>query len=75
MSMGFEQSQADATLYGLKRDGNFILLLAYVDDILIFSNTQEMGYEVIKQFAENFKIRESNEIDSFLDLSILDEGN
>lgn len=59
MSMRLEQGQADMTLYGLKKDGDFILLLTDVDDILILSNTREMRDKVVKQFDNKFEIRES----------------
>lgn len=67
---GFVQSDVDKTLYWLKKNGNFIILLAYVDDILMFSNIDKGIDKKIQQFKAKFETRKSDKIERFLRINI-----
>lgn len=70
--MEFDQTQANVTLYGLKKDDKLSSLLAKVDGILIFSRTNEIRDQIFKQFAERFK-NQSTKTNLFLYMSIIDD--
>lgn len=67
------QISVDKTLYWLKHNDNFIILLAYVDNILTISNTNKEIDETIQQFKARFKIRKFDKIERFLRISIEDK--
>lgn len=73
--MGFQQSTADLTFYTSKRESSFVIMVAFVDDILLFSDKDESLQEVAKIFRDTFKMRVWNKIEKFLPFSVVDDGN
>lgn len=54
LKMGFVKSAADKNLYILKHGESYLLLLVYVDDVLLASNSTELLDKVKGQFNNKF---------------------
>lgn len=70
-----EQSVAYPTLYVLMRDYSFVIFVIYVDDVLMFSISENNFDYVLRKLEENFDIRTTSSVDRFLGFSIKDEGD
>lgn len=59
MAKGFQQSSADCSLMTKKtKEGSFIALLIYVDDVLLRSNDLKLIEETKGYLDEEFKIKD-----------------
>lgn len=65
-------SEAGPTLYSLKTDSCFVVMLVYGDGILMFSD-MEQGFDfIIGQFKENLENPNPSKIEIFLGLAFND---
>lgn len=56
LSLGFQASSANASLFVWHYEHNFIILLLYVDDIIIMKNNLSMVQTLIKRLATCYNI-------------------
>jgi len=73
-NIGCVPSEADPTLYVLKREEYFVLLVVYVDDILLVSNSERGFEEIIWHFEKRFEIRIMKVVEKFLGFTVEDNG-
>lgn len=57
LSLVFQASSADPSLFVWHYEHNFIILLLYVDDIIIMKNNLSMIYTLIKRLATRFALK------------------
>ncbi|CAM8972211.1 unnamed protein product [Rhodiola kirilowii] len=70
IQFGFIQSIEDYSLFTLKRNGEFIILLVYVDDVVITGTCSKL-IQVIKDFIhEKFKIKDLGNLKYFLGIEV-----
>ncbi|CAI7804092.1 unnamed protein product [Closterium sp. NIES-53] len=67
---GFKTSQADHSLFLLGEGEQFLLLLVYVDDILLFSFSMEQIERTQKLLMDNFKCKMLGDVHHYLGLQI-----
>lgn len=70
LSLGFEQINGDHTLFLLSSSQGNIILLVYVDDILIASDTEAAVSWFVTQLRSHFKLRDLGVLKYFLGLEI-----
>lgn len=71
---GFEQSKADPTLYVWAENGSFVMIVVYVDDILMSSNSNKSINCLINYFKGSFEVRVESNVQTFLGFSVQDCG-
>jgi hypothetical protein len=67
----FKQSNVDKSLF-IKQD---CIIIIYVDDCLIFSNSDQTLEQIITHIGQHFKITSSNDIETYLGLEIMQQDN
>lgn len=67
---GFTASQADASFFTLERDGDRILLLVYVDDILVAAKSLDSIDAAKRMLQAEFDIKDLGEARVFLGMEI-----
>ena len=70
VSLGFEKCHGDHTLFVKAQDGNFLVVLVYVDDILIASTTEAASTKLTLQLSSFFQLRDLGEPKFFLGIEI-----
>ncbi|KAF5768198.1 putative RNA-directed DNA polymerase [Helianthus annuus] len=70
-SMGFVQSICDYSLFVLSKQGVFVILLVYVDDIVITGNDKSAIENVKSSLRENFHIKDLGLLRYFLGIEVL----
>lgn len=70
LNMGFEKINGDHTLFWSRSAGVFLMILVYVDDILIASNSEPSVTSLIRQLSSCFKLRDLGQPKYFLGLEI-----
>ncbi|KAG7574150.1 Integrase catalytic core [Arabidopsis suecica] len=70
MSLGFQKSQADHTLFVRNQNGKYLAVLVYVDDIIIASNDDEEVIQLKEDLQKAFKLRDLGSVKYFLGLEI-----
>ncbi|GJX00606.1 retrovirus-related pol polyprotein from transposon TNT 1-94, partial [Tanacetum coccineum] len=71
ISLGFQQSYADTSLFTLHTQNNFLTLLVYVDDILLADNNQSLLNSIKQQLHETFSIKDLGPLHYYLGIEIL----
>jgi len=66
LSMGFQRSQADACIYIKSSDQGKVIVLVWVDDILIASNSQDLLNDVKSSLCSKYDMKDLGKINSFL---------
>ncbi|XP_022569788.1 uncharacterized protein LOC111212509 [Brassica napus] len=69
-AMGFEKAHGDHTLFTRSKNGTFLAILIYVDDILIVSNQDSLVVEFKCALQAHFKLRDLGEAKYYLGLEI-----
>ncbi|CAM8963152.1 unnamed protein product [Rhodiola kirilowii] len=67
---GFIQSIEDYSLFTLKRNGEFIILLVYVDDVVITGTCSALIQEIKAFIHEKFKIKDLGNLKYFLGIEV-----
>ena len=66
LSLGFQNSLADTSLFILHEGNLYIYLLIYVDDILVTANTVNGIQRILTLLAERFSIKDPEDLNYFL---------
>jgi len=70
IDIGFEQSIADESIFVYNKNGSYIILAVYVDDILALAKTQDEIQFVYESLSRKFKLRNLGPVKKFLGLDI-----
>ncbi|WZZ08512.1 hypothetical protein YC2023_094433 [Brassica napus] len=70
VSLGFQTSRSDHTLFIQRTSGRYLAILVYVDDIIIASSNDEDVDSFKKSLADHFKLRDLGPLRYFLGLEI-----
>ncbi|GJT63798.1 retrovirus-related pol polyprotein from transposon TNT 1-94 [Tanacetum coccineum] len=66
VSIGFKQSYVDTSLFTLDKDGKFVTLLVYVDDILLAGNDKKLIQGIKANLNEKFSIKDLGALHYYL---------
>ncbi|CAI7820490.1 unnamed protein product, partial [Closterium sp. NIES-54] len=66
---GFARSECDSTLYVLEGEKQFVLLL-YVDDLLLFSDSKDLIREVKQRLGAEFAMRDLGPVTYYLGMHV-----
>lgn len=66
MSLGFQNSLADTSLFVLQQGTSFVYLLVYVDDILITGNSTSGIQHILSLLAARFSVKDAEDLNYFL---------
>jgi hypothetical protein len=69
-ALGFLPSKADTSLYLFQKYGVTIFLLIYVDDIILTSSSDYAISMLLKDFGDNFAIKDLGELHYFLGIEV-----
>lgn len=75
LAVNCKQSAAYPKLYIWESDGDFVLFLVQVDDILLILKTDEVLQRVMDHFKKSFYIRICRKIEKFLVFSMVDRAD
>ncbi|CAM8950535.1 unnamed protein product [Rhodiola kirilowii] len=67
---GFKQSLEDYSLFTLRRNGQFIILLVYVDDVVITGTSPELIQQIKDFIHDKFKIKDLGHLKYFLGIEV-----
>jgi hypothetical protein len=70
ISIGFQASKVDTSLFTLSLDGAMIYLLVYVDDILLTGSNSALLHRLITLLQIEFKFRDLDFVHFFLDIEV-----
>ena len=70
LEIGFEQSNADESIFVYDQKGSYIILAVYVDDILALAKSQREIQFVFDALSQKFKLRNLGPVKKFLGLDI-----
>lgn len=68
LSIGFRNSQADASMFVLHRGNHYTYLLVYVDDILITGSNTPFIQHVLSLLVERFSVKDPEDLNYFFGL-------
>nr|GEV07764.1 retrovirus-related Pol polyprotein from transposon TNT 1-94 [Tanacetum cinerariifolium] len=71
LSLKFQQSYADTSLFTLTQGQDFIALLVYVDDIILAGNNQSLINSIKQQLHHQFSIKDLGSLHYYLGIEIL----
>ncbi|NJI21337.1 hypothetical protein HBJ00_22160, partial [Aeromonas veronii] len=74
-SIGFRVSSYDPCLYVKVVDGECVLLLVYVDDVLVTGSSAEMIAEVKRQLKSRFEMTDSGKCSFILGIEVVDNAD
>lgn len=66
LSIGFQNSVADASLFIFKRGHSFVYMLIYVDDILVTGNDNTLIQTTLDMLATRFSVKDHEPLSYFL---------
>ena len=69
-SLGFQQSNADHTLFFKHHQGKVVILVVYVDDIVITGNDDEGIQSLKKMLAKSFEVKDLGFLHFFLGIEV-----
>ncbi|CAM8880778.1 unnamed protein product [Rhodiola kirilowii] len=70
VAFGFQNSLNDYSLFRLAKDGDFLVLLVYVDDVIL-TGTSELLFSEVKLYIHNkFQIKDLGHLKYFLGLEV-----
>ena len=70
LGAGFTRCDIDPCLYLLRRDGETLLLVVYVDDLIMASSKPELRQEVVEDLTKTFKLKDTGDLDWVFGTSI-----
>ena len=70
MALGFDQCPGEHTLFLQERDGMFLVVIVYVDDIIIASTRIEDAQVLVQQLASAFQLRDLGPPKLFLGIEV-----
>jgi len=68
--LGFKKTHGDHTLFIKEYDGEFVIVLVYVDDIAIASTSEGAAIQLTQDLQQRFKLRDLGDLKYFLGLEI-----
>ena len=68
IQLGFHQSKADYSLFVRNNSEAFVALLVYVDDVLITSDSMQVGADLKVLLDRQFKLKDLGDLKFFLGL-------
>ncbi|XP_070054574.1 uncharacterized mitochondrial protein AtMg00810-like [Nicotiana tomentosiformis] len=71
LEAGYCQSPHDHSLFTKKQEGNIVIILIYVDDILITGSCKDLIDEAKQTLYNNFKVKDLGELKYFLGIEVL----
>ena len=71
LGAGFERCDVDPCLYLLRRNGETLLLVVYVDDLIMATSTIALRQEVVSDLTKNFKLKDTGDLDWVFGTSIV----
>lgn len=71
VDFGLKRSELDQCLYHMIGDGKILIVAIYVDDILIFSNHEDLEKGVKESLSSKFKMKDMGEISSILGIRVI----
>lgn len=69
-NLGFKRSESDYCVYVLVINGEVIILVVYVDDILLIGKNKPKMIEIKQQLSQKFRIKDLGNVKQFMGLSI-----
>ena len=69
-SLGFQQSNADHTLFFKHQQGKIVILVVYVDDIVITGNDDEEIRNLKKMLVKSFEVKDLGFLHFFLGIEV-----
>ncbi|GJX52152.1 putative RNA-directed DNA polymerase [Tanacetum coccineum] len=73
--VGFLQSKNDHSLFTKNKDGTFLALLVYVDDIIVTGNNNDEISKIKVYLNQKFKIKDLGELKFFLGIEVVKTKN
>jgi len=70
LSLGFKKTHGDHTLFLKMYDGEFVIVLVYVDDIVIASTSEAAAAQLTEELDQRFKLRDLGDLKYFLGLEV-----
>lgn len=70
LSQGFYSSNADPSLFILKRDDNMVILLIYVGSMLIIGYSSSLLYKFLQQLSTEFAMKDLWQIHYFQGMQV-----
>jgi hypothetical protein len=70
LGLGFTNLLTETCLFVKYTNNNIILILVFVDDILLGCKDDSLLDELVNQFAQKFKIKDSGEVNLYLSINI-----
>ncbi|CAM8976460.1 unnamed protein product [Rhodiola kirilowii] len=70
IAFGFQNSLNDYSLFTLSRDGAFLVLLVYVDDVLLTGTSDQLISDVKTYIHNKFQIKDLSHLKYFLGLEV-----
>lgn len=67
---GFTASKADPSLFIFRKDGHFLFLLIYVDDIIVISNALSQIQAFINSLHCQFAMKDLGDLNYFLGIKV-----
>lgn len=74
-SLGFVVSDSDPSLFVKLQDGNVVILLLYVDEVIITGSNSILVEQVIDNLGEVFDMKDIGHLTFFLGLQVLYKDN
>lgn len=75
LSIGFSQSKADHSLFIWDKNGTYIAILIYVDDVIITGNNIERIQQIKAQLDNAFSIKDLGQLKYFLGIEVAKTEN
>lgn len=70
LSMGFQNSLADSSLFVLHKGSNLVYILVYVDDILITASNTKIISDLVTQLSSKFALKDLGNLHYFLGIEV-----
>lgn len=71
LSLGFQQSLSDSSLFVLHKDKDLVYILVYVDDILITGSNSDLITTLIAQLRTAFALKDLGPLHYFLGIEAI----
>ena len=70
LTLGFEGSKADSSLFHFHKNNIKILILIYVDDVIVTGNNSEAVQAIISTLSTKFSLKDLGSLKYFLGIEI-----
>lgn len=71
ISLGFQNSLADSSLFVLHKGTDLVYVLVYVDDILVTGSSSDLVAHIISQLSSSFALKDLGSLHYFLGIEVL----